>query len=42
MMRSINLCPSMGSSAFGWPMRLDSPAERTTAMIMRFSELTYL
>src|SRR5687767_11401268 len=34
MMRSINLWPSMGSSALGRPIRLDSPAERTTPIIM--------
>jgi hypothetical protein len=32
----------MGSSALGRPMRLDSPAERTTATIMRSLGLTYL
>src|SRR5215475_9652944 len=31
---STNRTPSMGSSALGRPMRLDSPAERITATIM--------
>ena len=34
MIRSIKFWPSMGNSALGRPMRLDSPAERTTAMII--------
>src|SRR5262245_49886811 len=32
--RSIKVCPSMGRSALGRPIRLDSPAERTTATII--------
>src|SRR5574342_1105810 len=32
---SIKVVPWNRSNAFGWPMRLDSPAARTTATIMR-------